>query len=279
MKRPAACLTAAVWAVSTHAFLPACHFNNAGSTAPRPSLRSSKDGRGVNEPKGFGKAPTPATQAISSNKNTALKPDRKPDAANSKAPVTRVPLAAVEEQLEETANQQAAREMIAKMNAESDARKAAQRQRVDDIRAAQRITKEDPNAGIIPELVSNRMLQRMIPFFLLPVVAGIGAFVYFFVLAKRYETGFEPGMVALVTQAPFGLSLFGITYAILSASWDPEIEGSALGLTEIKQNLGSILEGLRRSSERQELDEQLNQEQQRLKRAERREQTRNKDEP
>ncbi|CAM9840050.1 unnamed protein product, partial [Choristocarpus tenellus] len=58
----------------------------------------------------------------------------------------------------------------------------------------------------------------------------------------------QPSTVALTTQLPFLIALLGITYAIVSASWDEEREGSFLGFEEAKVNLGNILAGLRRSS-------------------------------
>lgn len=49
----------------------------------------------------------------------------------------------------------------------------------------------------------------------------------------------------------------GITYSVLSASWDPDREGSVLGAAEFRRNLGSIQEGLRRSRDNALLREKL----------------------
>ncbi|CAM9794755.1 unnamed protein product [Chrysoparadoxa australica] len=152
-----------------------------------------------------------------------------------------------------------ARERLKEMEQEREDRLAGQRQRVEDIKAAAQITKEDPSAGVIPEKVSNRMLKRMIPFFILPVISELGVFGFYFIQAKQYDTSFQPSAVAFATTAPLVVSLFGITYAIISSSWDEDREGSFVGGDEVKKNLGSILEGLRRTSDKQELLDQMEQ--------------------
>lgn len=51
-----------------------------------------------------------------------------------------------------------------------------------------------------------------------------------------------PLWVVYVTQAMmFGGGLLGITYGILSTSWDPKRDGSALGWTELQANLPILL--------------------------------------
>jgi DNA topoisomerase IA len=39
----------------------------------------------------------------------------------------------------------------------------------------------------------------------------------------------------------------GITYSVMSASWDPDREGSFLGWDEFQLNLQNVQDGLRRS--------------------------------
>ena len=48
----------------------------------------------------------------------------------------------------------------------------------------------------------------------------------------------------------FGGGLFGISYGILSASWDPRLEGSRLGWTEFRANLPLIIERMRENGGR-----------------------------
>ena len=50
----------------------------------------------------------------------------------------------------------------------------------------------------------------------------------------------------------------GITYSVMSASWDDDREGSGgLGIEEFKKNVGSIQEGLSRTKENALLREKM----------------------
>jgi hypothetical protein len=51
--------------------------------------------------------------------------------------------------------------------------------------------------------------------------------------------------------------LKGITYSIVSASWDEDREGSLLGVEEFQKNVGNIKEGLERSKENARLREKM----------------------
>ena len=73
------------------------------------------------------------------------------------------------------------------------------------------------------QIVANRMLNRMIVFFGAPVFGGLTIFVGAFFYSKKYDIVIPPSIIAYATQAPFVLGLLGITYSILSSSWDPEV--------------------------------------------------------
>lgn len=58
-----------------------------------------------------------------------------------------------------------------------------------------------------------------------------------------------PIWVVYVTQAlMFGGGLAGISYGILSTSWDPRREGSALGWTELQVTEGRVVQARERAS-------------------------------
>eukprot|EP00559_Dactyliosolen_fragilissimus_P008232 CAMPEP_0184857896 /NCGR_PEP_ID=MMETSP0580-20130426/3045_1 /TAXON_ID=1118495 /ORGANISM="Dactyliosolen fragilissimus" /LENGTH=228 /DNA_ID=CAMNT_0027353759 /DNA_START=241 /DNA_END=927 /DNA_ORIENTATION=- len=117
--------------------------------------------------------------------------------------------------------------------------------------------KEDPNQAVIPEVVAMRMGKRMLPFVGLPLFGGMGAFVAFWYFATYKNLEFQPALVAFTTIAMLAIGLVGITYSIMSASWDPENEGSTLGFEEIKTNLGNIKAGLQRSRDNVLLREKM----------------------
>ena len=52
--------------------------------------------------------------------------------------------------------------------------------------------------------------------------------------------------VYLVQSVSFGGGLLGITYGIVSASWDPRREGSLLGIDELRANLPILLDRFKR---------------------------------
>jgi hypothetical protein len=54
-----------------------------------------------------------------------------------------------------------------------------------------------------------------------------------------------PIAVLLVNMGLFGLGVLGITYGVLSASWDEETPGTLLGLGEFSTNWGRMAEGWR----------------------------------
>eukprot|EP00636_Phaeomonas_parva_P003999 CAMPEP_0118871748 /NCGR_PEP_ID=MMETSP1163-20130328/14182_1 /TAXON_ID=124430 /ORGANISM="Phaeomonas parva, Strain CCMP2877" /LENGTH=258 /DNA_ID=CAMNT_0006806877 /DNA_START=92 /DNA_END=868 /DNA_ORIENTATION=- len=115
----------------------------------------------------------------------------------------------------------------------------------------------NPRAGVVPDAVSKRMLGRMVPLFGLPFFLGIGVFVGFYFYGQKTGNTMQPSLVAYATQAPFLLGLVGLSYGVLSASWDEEIEGSFLGIEEFQLNVGRIFDGLNSSGERRELEDDI----------------------
>lgn len=50
--------------------------------------------------------------------------------------------------------------------------------------------------GVIPDAVAKRMLMRMIPLALTPILGGVGMFAYFYTSATSGRAEFEPSLVA-----------------------------------------------------------------------------------
>ena len=51
-------------------------------------------------------------------------------------------------------------------------------------------------------------------------MSGLAIFVGAFFYSKKYDVVVPPSIIAYATQVPFVLGLVGISYAILSSSWD-----------------------------------------------------------
>ena len=93
-------------------------------------------------------------------------------------------------------------------------------EKIQRLRLEEELLASDPSVGAVPELVANRMLGRIIVFFGIPVFGGLSIFVAAFFASKYYDLTIPPVVIAYATQAPFILGLAGISYAILSSSWD-----------------------------------------------------------
>ncbi len=103
-----------------------------------------------------------------------------------------------------------------------------------------------PDSGAIPEAVSRRMLRRMAVLSGAPVFLGVGIFFLAYYLQSRQIVEFPPVAVLLVTMGCFGLGVLGLTYGVLSASWDTE-PGGLVGLKEFRLNFGRVMEARRAS--------------------------------
>jgi hypothetical protein len=52
------------------------------------------------------------------------------------------------------------------------------------------------DAGVIPDAVAKRMLGRMLPLSLTPILGGLALFAFFYISATKGEVEFQPTMVA-----------------------------------------------------------------------------------
>lgn len=93
-------------------------------------------------------------------------------------------------------------------------------EKIQRLREEEELLASDPSVGAVPELVANRMLGRIVVFFGIPVFGGLAIFVTAFFASKYYDLTIPPVVIAYATQVPFILGLAGISYAILSSSWD-----------------------------------------------------------
>ncbi|MEM7725654.1 MAG: PAM68 family protein [Cyanobacteria bacterium P01_A01_bin.45] len=88
----------------------------------------------------------------------------------------------------------------------------------------------------IPKTVSDRMVKRVVAFCGVPTVLGISTLVLNYFLITRFEIKFPPTAILLVNLGFFGLGVLGITYGVLSASWDERTTGTILGWEQFTVN-------------------------------------------
>lgn len=106
------------------------------------------------------------------------------------------------------------------------------------------------NSQVIPEVVSRRMAKRMLIFSGIPTLLGLTSFpISYFIFSSHLVD--LPNVVVLIVSLGFlGLGVLGLSYGVLSASWDEEQPGSALGVAEFKLNLSRIIENWKLARQR-----------------------------
>ncbi|MBE9006703.1 PAM68 family protein [Fortiea sp. LEGE XX443] len=102
----------------------------------------------------------------------------------------------------------------------------------------------------IPPVVSQRMIRRVAIFCGVPTALGITTLVVSYLLATQAHIQLAPIAVLLVNMGLFGLGVVGITYGVLSASWDEERAGGLLGLSELTTNWGRMVEVWRETQQK-----------------------------
>jgi len=109
---------------------------------------------------------------------------------------------------------------------------------------------QDDNS--IPEAVSRRMLRRMLFFSGIPVSLGVLIFFASYVVITQHIAELPNVAVLLTTLGCFGLSVVGLSYGALSASWDEKSVGSILGIDQFKLNFGRLLDSWRQAREQRQ---------------------------
>tara|TARA_Y100001968_G_scaffold134994_1_gene123137 strand:- start:788 stop:1216 length:429 start_codon:yes stop_codon:yes gene_type:complete len=94
------------------------------------------------------------------------------------------------------------------------------------------------NAGI-PKYVANRMARRIVFTTGIPTFAGMGVFVGSYFLITRGIAEISPTVTLVSSAMCFLIGLLGLSYGILSASWDFK-PGSFLGFENIRPNFNRM---------------------------------------
>ena len=94
--------------------------------------------------------------------------------------------------------------------------------------------------GSIPDAVSKRMVRRMALFSGIPTFLGMSSFVLSYLIVSHQWFKLPTVAVVLVSMGFFGLGVLGLSYGILSTSWDEERVGSWWGWQEFGVNFGRM---------------------------------------
>lgn len=102
----------------------------------------------------------------------------------------------------------------------------------------------------VPEAVSQRMARRMAMFCGIPTTLGVLTFVVAYVIVTQGWFKLPNVAVLLVSMAWFGLGVLGLSYGVLSASWDENRVGTRLGWAEFVTNFSRMRASWREAKER-----------------------------
>ena len=91
----------------------------------------------------------------------------------------------------------------------------------------------------IPKEVANRMARRIAITTGIPTIAGMAVFIVSYLIVSKGIADIPPALTLLSSAACFLLGLVGLSYGILSASWE-ESPGGLLGLKNILPNIEKV---------------------------------------
>ncbi|CAL0314200.1 unnamed protein product [Lupinus luteus] len=95
---------------------------------------------------------------------------------------------------------------------------------------------DETGQDVIPEVVTNRMMKRVGLSVGIPLSIGLLFFPFFYYLKVGLKIDVPTWVPFIVSFFFFGSALLGVSYGIVSSSWDPLREGSLLGWNEAQKN-------------------------------------------
>ena len=96
----------------------------------------------------------------------------------------------------------------------------------------------------IPDAVAQRMARRIALATGFPSLLGMGVFVGSYLLVSRGIAEIAPGVTLVASGGCFLLGLLGLSYGVLSASWE-DAPGSLLGTEQIGLNISRLRASIR----------------------------------
>ena len=100
-------------------------------------------------------------------------------------------------------------------------------------------------AQVIPPAVANRMARRVGLATGIPTVLGMATFIVSYVVVSRGLLDIPPVATLLTSGAFFLLGLVGLSYGVLSASWEDQ-PGTLLGFEQVGVNIGRLRSSFKR---------------------------------
>tara|TARA_Y100001968_G_scaffold265584_1_gene254807 strand:+ start:17 stop:439 length:423 start_codon:yes stop_codon:yes gene_type:complete len=108
-------------------------------------------------------------------------------------------------------------------------------------------SKRKKNESGIPKYVANRMARRIAFTTGIPTLSGMGVFIGSYFLISKGIAEIAPTVTLVSSALCFLVGLLGLSYGILSASWDLK-PGSFLGFENIKPNIKRMRDAFKSST-------------------------------
>lgn len=89
------------------------------------------------------------------------------------------------------------------------------------------------------------MIRRMAVFAGIPTTLGIASFFAAYLIVHNQWFDLPTPAVAFVSMSWFGLGVLGLSYGVISASWDEERVGTSIGWQEFTTNFGRLVSAWR----------------------------------
>ncbi len=102
------------------------------------------------------------------------------------------------------------------------------------------------NSGI-PKYVANRMARRIVITTGLPTLSGMGVFIGSYYVISRGIADISPTLTLVSSAMCFFVGLLGLSYGILSASWDYN-PGTFLGIENIRPNISRMKNAFKKTN-------------------------------
>ena len=101
---------------------------------------------------------------------------------------------------------------------------------------------DTPPSNYIPPEVSKRMVRRASWMAGVPTTLGMSAFFINYYLLVNHIVELPSWLTYAETLMLFGMGFVGLSYGVLSASWEPERDGGLIGLSEFRFNVKVLFE-------------------------------------
>ncbi len=122
-------------------------------------------------------------------------------------------------------------------------RNLTKKKKISDVEAFKNIEKKDPvinsktkQSNGIPKYVADRMAKRIFFTAGIPTIMGMSVFVISYIIVTKNIAEIPPSSTIAISAFFFLLGLGGLSFGILSASWDKE-PGSFFGIENIPLNI------------------------------------------